>query len=289
MANLTPPTSGSATFPDVYQLETSDPVLGGPSGIANEQAKALLERDQYLLELIQKSGGAVQSVGNGSTTLTASDVNKKIICTGSGATTINLPEISTDVFSGGAFIIVNQKSNDSLVTINRDGSDVIRNESGDDTSFILRQGFSVILVSNGSAVWHILQVNKTALFYDEDWIVVGSGGPGVPSEIYPPATGYQPQRFRKLSDGRIELEFSALLENINSADGPFTPLLTLPSGYRPPHYIGFVTQGYEAGVAFYPAEFGIDTSGVLSITFPTSSFTSKDVQILLPTIVFDTV
>ena len=32
----------------IYQLETTDPVLGGPNGIANRQAKELAARTQYL-------------------------------------------------------------------------------------------------------------------------------------------------------------------------------------------------------------------------------------------------
>lgn len=286
MANLPDP-SGAATFPDVYQIETSDPVLGGPTGIANEQAKQLLERDQYLLELFQKSGGAVQSVGNGSTTLNASDVNKKVICTGNGTTTITLPEIAAPVASGAVFIFVNQKSDDALVNINRDGSDVIRNDiQSSATSFVLRQGFSLVIVSDGSGVWHIVQVNRTALFYDEDWIVVGSGGPGVPAEVYPPVSGAQPQRFRKLADGRVELEFSALLESIDA--GIINPLLTLPAGYRPPHRIAFTIQCYEVGPTFYSALFSIETDGTLVATI-TGGFTAKDIQVELPPITFDTV
>lgn len=45
MANLTE----SSTFdPGVYQLETSNPVLGGPGGVANSQAQALANRTKYL-------------------------------------------------------------------------------------------------------------------------------------------------------------------------------------------------------------------------------------------------
>jgi len=44
MANLTPVSS----FDNVYQLETSDPVLGGAGGIANAQAQALANRTEWL-------------------------------------------------------------------------------------------------------------------------------------------------------------------------------------------------------------------------------------------------
>lgn len=44
MANLTP----TSSFDNVYQLETSDPVLGGAGGIANAQAQALANRTEWL-------------------------------------------------------------------------------------------------------------------------------------------------------------------------------------------------------------------------------------------------
>lgn len=44
MANLTP----TPTFDDVYQLETTDPVQGGPGGISNQQAQNLTNRTQWL-------------------------------------------------------------------------------------------------------------------------------------------------------------------------------------------------------------------------------------------------
>ena len=44
--NLTPVTS----FDDVYQIETTDPVLGGAGGIANLQAQSLTNRTEWLKE-----------------------------------------------------------------------------------------------------------------------------------------------------------------------------------------------------------------------------------------------
>ena len=44
MANLTP----ASSFDNVYQLGTSDPVLGGAGGIANAQAQALANRTEWL-------------------------------------------------------------------------------------------------------------------------------------------------------------------------------------------------------------------------------------------------
>lgn len=53
MANI----SESATYEaGIYQLETTDPVLGGPSGIANTQAKQLANRTKWLKEKVDLLG-----------------------------------------------------------------------------------------------------------------------------------------------------------------------------------------------------------------------------------------
>ncbi|WP_409520025.1 phage tail protein [Pantoea sp.] len=40
----------------VYQIEVSDPVLGGPDGISNRQAKQLASRTMYLKQQVEKGG-----------------------------------------------------------------------------------------------------------------------------------------------------------------------------------------------------------------------------------------
>ena len=48
MANITEELNNPQWVEGIYQLETTDPVLGGPNGIANRQAKELAARTQYL-------------------------------------------------------------------------------------------------------------------------------------------------------------------------------------------------------------------------------------------------
>ena len=48
MANITEELNNPQWAESIYQLETTDPVLGGPNGIANRQAKELAARTQYL-------------------------------------------------------------------------------------------------------------------------------------------------------------------------------------------------------------------------------------------------
>ncbi len=45
----------------IYQIEVSDPVLGGPDGISNRQGKQLASRTLYLKQQVEK---AVQTLRN---------------------------------------------------------------------------------------------------------------------------------------------------------------------------------------------------------------------------------
>lgn len=61
MANLTEAATWSS---GIYQIETSDPVLGGANGIANRQAKELAARTQWLRTELNK---AISSIGTNKT------------------------------------------------------------------------------------------------------------------------------------------------------------------------------------------------------------------------------
>lgn len=65
MANITEELNNPQWSEGIYQLETTDPVLGGPNGIANRQAKELAARTQYLKkEQAQADREAVKTSGN---------------------------------------------------------------------------------------------------------------------------------------------------------------------------------------------------------------------------------
>jgi putative tail fiber protein len=65
MANITEELNNPQWAEGIYQLETTDPVLGGPNGIANRQAKELAARTQYLKkEQAQADREAVKTSGN---------------------------------------------------------------------------------------------------------------------------------------------------------------------------------------------------------------------------------
>jgi hypothetical protein len=48
--------------PVVYEIQTDDPVLGGPGGIANVQAQALADRTQYLLAQLTAAQEQISAV-----------------------------------------------------------------------------------------------------------------------------------------------------------------------------------------------------------------------------------
>lgn len=62
MANL----QESASWTDgIYQLETTDPVMGGPNGISNTQAKQLANRTKWLKEQSDSQANKISSIEDG--------------------------------------------------------------------------------------------------------------------------------------------------------------------------------------------------------------------------------
>lgn len=125
MANLTETETFDA---GIYQLETTDQVLGGVAGIANTQAKALANRTKYLkahvdtLETFKKKYSAVVVI-TGDTVLTAADFGKIYVISGSsGAVAITLPAIAVGQ-EGYAFAFENKSS--YAVNINRASTDTV--------------------------------------------------------------------------------------------------------------------------------------------------------------------
>ncbi len=75
MSNLT----ATAAWDNVYQLETSDPVIGGPGGMDNRQAQALINRTEFLkdnngVEIRYKDKAVITT----NTTIDASYIGKVI-------------------------------------------------------------------------------------------------------------------------------------------------------------------------------------------------------------------
>lgn len=69
----------------IYQLETSDPVLGGPEGIDNRQAKQLANRTKWLKDQLSKIVDGVTSIGSALKLAIPRALNFKGAATGSGS------------------------------------------------------------------------------------------------------------------------------------------------------------------------------------------------------------
>lgn len=69
----------------IYQLETSDPVLGGPEGIDNLQAKQLANRTKWLKDQLGKIVEGVTAVGSAFKLTTPRAIKFKGAATGSGS------------------------------------------------------------------------------------------------------------------------------------------------------------------------------------------------------------
>lgn len=68
----------------IYQLETSDPVLGGPEGIDNLQAKQLANRTKWLKDQLAKIVDGVIAIGKAAQLATPRALRFKGAATGSG-------------------------------------------------------------------------------------------------------------------------------------------------------------------------------------------------------------
>lgn len=101
---------------NIYQIETTDPVLGGPDGIANQQAKGLSNRTQFLRGLIASFTGVVlpfagsaapsgfllcagQAVSR-TTYAALFAVISTVYGAGDGSTTFNLPDLRGRAVAG---------------------------------------------------------------------------------------------------------------------------------------------------------------------------------------------
>lgn len=170
MANLTIPDNPSS-FPPVYQLERTDlwDAGTGGNGLANQQAKQLAERDQWLKNLVERQmlSDRIDFVETSeeTTNLTqAAHAGLWVFVSaeaGIGGTwVVNLPAISA-VTQGAVFKVKNVAAfpaGSDSVTINRAGSDVISTgTTRNATSVVLTEGQIAVFKAAAGGVWHRIQ------------------------------------------------------------------------------------------------------------------------------------
>ncbi|MGL6006996.1 gp53-like domain-containing protein [Aeromonas sobria] len=103
MANLQEVVSWEA---GIYQLETGDPVLGGPGGVSNKQGQALANRTAYLKKHVDDIEGGNTAAGKADKLSTArnialaGDVTGQAVFDGSGNITITATYKNSGVVAG---------------------------------------------------------------------------------------------------------------------------------------------------------------------------------------------
>lgn len=96
--------------PGVYQLETTDPVIGGPDGVSNTPAKQLANRTKYLKDRVDATDTELDSLSSG----IDDEAQNALIAGVSQATSLGgvnakaIDDIRRRVFSQGTVVIKNK-------------------------------------------------------------------------------------------------------------------------------------------------------------------------------------
>lgn len=150
----------SSWIDDLYQIETTDPVLGGPNGIANQQAKQLGARTAYLraqlAATLRLSG--VNYRPDAAYQIQQSDIGKVVLIS-SPDYPIYFPDINgfpayqpfTVVFRGNG-----HQTSIALQSVNgQPVREFISDPNVNDTQYVLQPGARIVVVSTG-VEWFIV-------------------------------------------------------------------------------------------------------------------------------------
>jgi microcystin-dependent protein len=151
MANLSLAANWNA---GIYQLETSDPVQGGPSGISNLQPKQLGDRTEWLKEKVDDLlAGNIQIrsvfIYSSNQTLTIDNTGGLVVFTGTASVTMTLPDIAdADALLDGQAILFKNKNTFNFCTVKTFDDDGTTFDNGeisiflkpDDVLMVVRKG-----------------------------------------------------------------------------------------------------------------------------------------------------
>lgn len=189
MANLTD--TASAWEAGVYQIETTDPVVGGApnpatgAGMSNIPHLQLAKRTQFLktqVEALQNGGGYKSALTfTGNQTLTAADAGKCYIYGETTAVTLTLPAIA-DMPVGSIFEFINTGT--ANMTVQRAGSDQIDSGSTAVASIVIPPNQSLKLIrATGSSLWHPVSVTAAGLATSFGSSLAANGWQRLPSGL----------------------------------------------------------------------------------------------------------
>lgn len=152
MANVTETAQWEA---GIYQLETTDKVVGGATGISNRQAKLLANRTGYL-KAMRERGLFVPEVKipfAGSYAIGATDAGKFIKFYSSGPTSVVIPTISSDVIKVGETVTIMNANTDGDITLVMDfmSPDIMSDFFDNYTTHKVRPMTAITLCNSGVA------------------------------------------------------------------------------------------------------------------------------------------
>lgn len=161
MANVTEITSYDA---GIYQLETTDPVLGGVTGIANSQAKGLANRTNWLKSKVNSSlrydALALLSAPHA---ISAADVSKLLFISDMNNSGFTFPDCASFP-QGQPFSIMANDLAGSSVSLTANGSDIFFDGSAPAgvTVYTIRTGQRLTIAAFGTQ-WFVLLSSESQI------------------------------------------------------------------------------------------------------------------------------
>lgn len=155
MANLPESTSYDA---GIYQLETTDPVLGGATGVANTQGKGLANRTNWLKSKVNTALRVDSFVSTSAPyTISAADVSKVLFISNMGNSGFTFPSAAAFPQNQPFTIMAADQSVFKGVTFTPNGTDKFfdGSVSGGSASYTIRPGQRLNLVAIGTT-WYII-------------------------------------------------------------------------------------------------------------------------------------
>ena len=143
----------------IYQLEVTDPVLGGATGISNTPARQLANRTNWLRARSKKALllGDVKDV-SGNYVVVASDAGKVLRITDMAISSIALPAVSAFPTNEPITLFATDSTSKKTVAITANGAEALTDETGTFSSvYKISPGQKIVLINTGSG-WLVLMV-----------------------------------------------------------------------------------------------------------------------------------
>lgn len=161
MSNLTESNNFDA---NVYEIATTDSVIGGPGGISNLQAQALANRTNWLKLRYERglkfSNTVISNIGSPTVTnLADTDIGKAYYHALLDTLTYNLPDLGTaNINNGEMFLFASQPAASTYkMTINTTGGNVFY---GGGSSYVLERGDVLVICKVNSGTWGVVSLYR---------------------------------------------------------------------------------------------------------------------------------